>query len=184
MKSPLGLLLELPAKIRCTWTDYKTRPFDKLPISGIGAEVGVYRGLHARKLLALHSKIEQLICIDPWLDFEQMTMGKAEKICRMMLSPYQSRVKICKGTLDDVTLPPLDFCYIDALHTYEAVKSDIEKVWPKIKPGGILGGHDFTEDYDGQVIQAVIEFCVKNQLRLHVGQPDWWVIKPNTPKPL
>lgn len=37
----------------------------------------------------------------------------------------------------------LDFVYIDANHTYEEVKKDINIWYPKVKVGGILAGHDF-----------------------------------------
>jgi hypothetical protein len=34
--------------------------------------------------------------------------------------------------------------YIDANHLYEAVTVDIKTWLPKVKIGGILGGHDFN----------------------------------------
>jgi hypothetical protein len=37
----------------------------------------------------------------------------------------------------------LDFVYIDANHTYEGVKEDIKYWYPKVKPGGLLLGHDY-----------------------------------------
>jgi glycosyltransferase involved in cell wall biosynthesis len=33
--------------------------------------------------------------------------------------------------------------YIDADHRYESVVSDIQAWWPKVRPGGILSGHDY-----------------------------------------
>lgn len=45
--------------------------------------------------------------------------------------------------------------FVDAAHEYEAVKADIAAWWPKIKPGGMLAGHDFYV-FDG-VAQAVME---------------------------
>ena len=36
-----------------------------------------------------------------------------------------------------------DFVFLDASHNYTAVKRDIEQWYKKVKPGGILAGHDF-----------------------------------------
>ena len=49
-----------------------------------------------------------------------------------------------------------DFVYIDADHTYESVKKDLELYLPKVKNGGIIGGHDYTDNW-GEVSQAVDE---------------------------
>jgi cephalosporin hydroxylase len=38
----------------------------------------------------------------------------------------------------------LDFVFIDANHTYEFVRKDIEAWLPKIKVGGYIGGHDYN----------------------------------------
>ena len=37
----------------------------------------------------------------------------------------------------------VDFCFIDADHTPKGVRRDIVAWWPKIKSGGLLGGHDY-----------------------------------------
>jgi predicted O-methyltransferase YrrM len=36
-----------------------------------------------------------------------------------------------------------DFVYVDGSHLYLDVKKDIEKWLPKVKKGGLLGGHDY-----------------------------------------
>ena len=41
----------------------------------------------------------------------------------------------------------LDFVFIDAEHTFEAVVSDIRAWLPKVKHGGCIAGHDL--DWDG-----------------------------------
>jgi predicted O-methyltransferase YrrM len=38
-----------------------------------------------------------------------------------------------------------DFVYIDGLHTYEGVKTDITNYLPLVKKGGVIGGHDYTD---------------------------------------
>jgi SAM-dependent methyltransferase len=49
-----------------------------------------------------------------------------------------------------------DFVFIDAGHSYEAVKADIAAWEPKVRPGGWLGGHDHHPRFPG-VIRAVGE---------------------------
>lgn len=41
----------------------------------------------------------------------------------------------------------LDICFIDADHRYSQVSRDIDTWKPKVKPGGILCGHDFEQEY-------------------------------------
>jgi predicted O-methyltransferase YrrM len=53
-----------------------------------------------------------------------------------------------------------DFVYIDGLHTYEGVKSDITNYLPLIKKGGVIGGHDYVKGWLG-VINAVDEILGK-----------------------
>jgi len=48
----------------------------------------------------------------------------------------------------------LDFVFIDAAHDFESVRDDIAAWLPKVKPGGVLAGHDFGEE---GVMRAVIQ---------------------------
>jgi len=56
----------------------------------------------------------------------------------------------------------IDFLYLDADHSYEAVKSDIQKWLPKIKIGGTFAGDDFCKK---DVEKAVTEILGK--VRVH-----------------
>jgi predicted TIM-barrel fold metal-dependent hydrolase len=38
----------------------------------------------------------------------------------------------------------LDFVFIDATHTLEAVSQDIAAWWPKLKADGLIAGHDYA----------------------------------------
>ena len=78
----------------------------------------------------------------------------------------------------------LDFVYIDADHSYEAVKADLQAWWPKVKSGGVMSGDDYETYYDSWgVIQAVDEFAADNNLTLNVQSEEeshtrqWWFTK-------
>ena len=47
------------------------------------------------------------------------------------------------GILAGLTLQSFDLCYIDADHSYEAVKDDIKECKRLVRPGGYIGGHDY-----------------------------------------
>ena len=51
----------------------------------------------------------------------------------------------------------MDFVYIDARHDYESVLEDLNAWFHKVKPGGILAGHDYA---DGMLPQG--DFGVKS----------------------
>ena len=82
-----------------------------------------------------------------------------------------------------------DFIYIDGEHTYKAVKQDINDWWSKVKPGGILAGHDYIEDVrpDNSAKLAVDEFAERNNLEFKItgitpgsgdaAAPSWLFIK-------
>jgi cephalosporin hydroxylase len=50
-----------------------------------------------------------------------------------------------------------DLVFLDAMHTYEDVKADIERWRPKVRAGGVMAFHDYGHgDFPG-VKQAVDE---------------------------
>ena len=59
-------------------------------------------------------------------------------VTRLVQPIVATSIKASRG-FDDGSL---DFVFIDACHTYQAVKKDISSWLPKVKPGGILAGHD------------------------------------------
>ena len=58
-----------------------------------------------------------------------------------------------------------DFIYLDGLHTYEGVKTDITNYLPLVKKGGVIGGHDYTS----QIPHLVGVYQAVNEM---FGQPD------------
>ena len=127
------------------------------------------------RVLLKKSGVVKLFLVEPFLWNDAK---KAMKATFKLMSGYQDRKDWVVATSFDAVelLPPLDFAYLDGDHSYETVKRELELYWPKINDGGFLGGHDFDHDGDG-VVRAVTEFSVKNNLKLKVSSPDWWIQK-------
>jgi predicted O-methyltransferase YrrM len=70
----------------------------------------------------------------------------------------------------------LDFVFIDADHSYEGVKADIEAWDPKVREGGYVIGHDydFPKWWGKQVKQAVDEIYGE---KVKTGPDNLWYIK-------
>lgn len=157
------------------------RPFDRA-LAGRhnlrGAEVGVWKGRHARALLN-HTPVALLYLVDPYVPYDEVCdAGYLEAVHRKAVARCSDPrvIWLLRHSLA-TQLGDLDFVYLDADHGYDAVRADLLHWWPAINPGGLLGGHDFTARHDG-VRRAVREFAARHSLKLHIHAPDWWVEKP------
>lgn len=73
----------------------------------------------------------------------------------------------------------LDVVWIDADHSYEAVLADIAAWWPKVRPGGWIGGDDYSER---EVRRAVRRSISRDLLRVVPGDRNgipwhWWLAR-------
>lgn len=71
-----------------------------------------------------------------------------------------------------------DFIFIDADHEYESVLADLEAWFPKLKPGGIIGGHDWSNEFPG-VERAVREFFgeLADETVIQIRKPRSWLVR-------
>ena len=154
----------------------------------VGVEIGVYEGDNSFSLLK-RSSIKKLYLVDPYKSYTSLfypggvsedELDIIEKREKLQLSKFNEIVWVREKSDDALNKIPndLDFVYIDGNHSYEYVKKDIENYYDKLKPGGLLAGHDFTMapsnvDDDSGVIEAVVEFAVKNNLKFRVEDSDW-----------
>jgi hypothetical protein len=158
-----------------------------------GVELGVFKGEFAETILSKW-KGQRLILVDPWVKQEGYLDGcndidfpSALEETKARMSKFGSRADIQQrfGHEMDVPNEALDFVFIDARHDYESVKADIAMWWPKIRPGGVLCGHDYLHQsipgvFNCGVTEAVDEFVNAEGLRLHVTTEDvksWLVTK-------
>lgn len=76
----------------------------------------------------------------------------------------------------------LDMIFIDANHSYESVKLDIELWTSKVKKGGVISGHDYNHHHGTGVKQAVDEafgdkVFIQKEENGEEGPWLWWVYK-------
>ena len=151
----------------------KFRPF------GTGAEIGVFRGTMARRILDW-AMPEKLYLIDPWENTDDPSLAYSmygsrspvdmNEVYVQVASDFAAeieagQVEICRATSEVAlaALPDasLDYVYIDGDHRYEGVTSDLELSWTKLRPGGVIAlddNHKVGWWKDG-VTRAVNEFA-------------------------
>ena len=71
----------------------------------------------------------------------------------------------------------LDFVFIDAQHDYDSVHADILAWWPKVKIGGVIGGHDYNPGPDENGVDYGVGKAVRELLPEHQPIPWCWVIQ-------
>ena len=140
-------------------------------------EVGVLYGTFAELILAEDPK--SLALVDPWKhqpdsvypanDHNNVNDAEFERYLQVVKTKFDKdpRVTICRSfSVQAAKLyapKSLDFVYIDAIHTIQAVAEDIRAWWPLVKSGGWLCGHDYSHP---DVATAVNEFVKQNVLTL------------------
>ncbi len=156
---------------------------------GCVAEIGVASGDFSKQILSI-CKPKTLHLIDYWANYKAAHgMQPADLVKRFFTKDDQSWSTVnsrFKKQIDDKAvvlhrgyswdmlekLPDnaLDWVYIDAAHDYRSVSKDLEVAQRKIKQGGVIAGHDYVRwgrfGYRCGVVEAVNEFCIKNNYEL------------------
>jgi len=108
-------------------------------------EVGSFVGESA---LVFARHFASVTCVDPWECHDDWSydMAEVEREFDSRTAAVARITKLKAFSVEAARLFPdgsLDFVYIDALHEYEPVRSDIDAWLPKVRPGGAMGGHDY-----------------------------------------
>lgn len=118
-----------------------------------GAEVGVECGLFSEALCRENPGVK-LFCVDGWQPYsnyrDHVSSNKLEGFyqeAKQRLAPYPRATLIRKFSMDavnDFADNSLDFVYIDANHDIQHCINDIAEWGKKVRPGGIIAGHDYA----------------------------------------
>lgn len=99
------------------------------------------------------------------------------KVCCDNLSDLISaeKVIICQESHSEIStnIQP-DMVFIDGDHSYDGVKRDIAYWWPRLRPGGLMCGHDSGFD---EVRRAIDE--LPSGYSFAKGTSIWYVKKPS-----
>jgi predicted O-methyltransferase YrrM len=146
----------------------------ELPMGGTLVEIGSWMGLSAitmaNALYARRNMDGRIYCVDTWLgsaehqDFDFIRRDE-------MYQRFLSNLRTARADLvaEPVRAPSLeaaerfadgsiDILFIDGDHSYEACLDDMLHWIAKVRPGGLVIGHDCYEEPDNGVFRATRKF--------------------------
>jgi predicted O-methyltransferase YrrM len=151
-------------------------------------EIGSWKGRSTHALisaLATLSSYSILYCVDDWSkadhkETDEIRLQAQTEFCNNITALSQSlkyeniNTRNCSSHYAAMLLSDVKFdvIFLDADHSYEAVKQDLKLWWPLLNVGGVFLGHDFVagrETLTNQVRKAVWEKFKKSEVRLIPG---------------
>lgn len=166
----------------------------------VGAEIGVYQGSMSAALLRQRYDLT-LYMVDSWApayaqppryresgDYHAtLSADQQDDLARQAIEATAfaaDRRHIVRAeslyAVQQIEDGALDFVFIDADHSYEGCADDIAAWMPKVKPGGLLCGHDYGNDgYPGfGVTRAVDEAAERYGWSVEMGENFTWFVRP------
>lgn len=149
---------------------------------GVGAELGVAAGVFSKTIL-VNENVTLLYSIDRWSDHHDF---KEYRRVLDNLAEFEHRSIVLRASFDEaLTIFPDDYLhwiYIDGYaHTGQENGKTLDDWYPKLQPGGIFAGHDYSTKFP-QTVEAVDAFMRKHDLPLYLTTGDthqsWWTRKP------
>ena len=154
----------------------------ELPDECRAVEIGVLYGDFAADILRILEP-SYLALIDPYEINEEYygsglaTAYSTEQDYHNVLARFANEIKsgqvvihkaMSYDVVDSYKNASLDMVYVDGSHLYNAVRQDLNDWVSKIKNGGYLCGHDYINEPQFGVMQAVDEFIAANGLEFHI----------------
>lgn len=166
------------------------------------AEVGVYRGHFAARMLDGVASLRRYYMIDPWrhlADWDKPANKPndifegfyAETLAKT--AAHAAKRIVLRGrtveVADEIPDGALDFAYIDGDHTLRGITVDLLRIYPKIRDGGFIAGDDFNPDafHHGRdyeptmVFPYTVHFAEAKGLRIYALPHHQFLIPKTTP---
>lgn len=156
----------------------------------IFVEVGSFKG---RSSVAMAENIRssgkkiKFYCVDTWEGSEEHKAGSRfedrDVLSNKLYDVFTHNTREYKDIINPIRKTSVDaakdfkdnelsFIFIDAAHDYENVTNDLNAWYPKLKEGGLFGGHDWIWS---SVSQAAIDFTQKKGLTVFGSGNIWWI---------
>jgi len=158
-----------------TFPNFYTEMVNRFPNGSTLVELGTYEGKSFSYLIveALNTgKQFDMVGVDSFT-FEGL-LDKYHENMRPLQGNFRTIVGQSNESSSFFTNQSVDFVFVDADHVYPNVKADILAWLPKMKPGGIMAGHDYNSQHPG-VIQAVDE--IFGERKTYLPEEDVWLIE-------
>ena len=120
------------------------------------AEIGIFRGDFAEKMLRNCECLEKYYMIDPWrnLDAWDKPANANNETLELLMQKSLEKTAFARDrrivlrgktteVIDAIPDDSLELAYIDGDHTLKGITIDLIRTFPKIKTGGYVGGDDF-----------------------------------------
>lgn len=167
-KFNLDLTQKSPIEIPDFGRDGLAELFNELNFKA-GVEIGVCDGVYS-EILCKANPEAKIYGVDPFVPYRwyrdytrEGTIQKYKRDALERMSKYPNYTLIEKYSTDavnDFKDNSLDFVYIDGNHEFSYVANDISLWSRKVRPGGIISGHDYlkrkqpTQTHVYQIVHA------------------------------
>lgn len=158
----------------------KNHLIEIMPRHAIVAEIGVDRGLFSREIVVT-THPQRLHLIDSWAPSRTGQPGRyGPASMDIVLADFSADIAsggvyLNRGfswdVLEEFQDEYFDWVYLDTSHKYDETARELAVCRLKMKPGGMILGHDYTVgNFECSVrygvIEAVNEFCVRHDWEL------------------
>lgn len=162
-------------------------------LRGAAVELGTRDGKFTRVILSQWKQCALYVQVDAWMHLENyMDRSNADvdvqgerrreayRYLRQAMNAGHLRrgvqcanlTSVCARRFADGTF---DFIYVDARHDRLGVLEDLQAWWPKLRRGGLMAGHDYTEQFEPRSFWVDL---VKPMMSKSHADPERWCQQP------